>query len=76
MFCIISNQYPHRTTCGICHSLFQPAIGPELASIDTRELVCLGCGAESEPELVNLLKLARTAEQYAGDLAEAAGLAA
>lgn len=76
MFCILSNTYPHRTTCGVCHRLFQPSIGPELASIDTRELVCAECGGEAEPELVNLLKLARTAEAYAVDLVEAVGVAA
>lgn len=76
MFCIISNVYPHRTTCGVCHCLFQPAIGPELASIDTRELVCVSCAAEQEPELANLVRLARSAEAYACDLAEAVGVAA
>lgn len=76
MLCIISNTYPHRTTCGLCHCLFTPHVGPELASIDTRELVCMPCGVEHETELANLVRLGRTAETYALDLAEAAGLAA
>lgn len=76
MFCILSNTYPHRTTCALCRRLFTPRVGPELAALDTRELVCTPCAAEHEPELANLLQLARTAETYALDLAEAVGAAA
>ena len=76
MLCIISNTYEHRTTCGVCHLLFTPHLGPELASIDTKDLVCLGCGVEHEPELANLVRLGRLAETYALDLADAAGIAA
>lgn len=76
MLCILSNTDPRPLPCPLCRSLVYPAVGPQLASIVTQEPVCLECGAEHEPELANLLRLARTAEAYANDLAEAAGTGA
>jgi hypothetical protein len=74
MICILSNTDARPIPCPLCHCLVLPAVGPQLALLSTQEPVCMDCAAEHEPELANLLRLARSAETYANDLAAAAGL--
>ena len=62
---IARNTGTRRALCALCNKRRDFALGLELFSIDTLELVCWVCGQEYAPELVGLLSLGWSANSFA-----------
>lgn len=62
---IARNTGVRRAYCALCNKRRDFSLGLELFRFDTFELVCLLCGREHAPELVALMALGWTAQNYA-----------
>lgn len=62
---IARNTGVRKTYCSLCNKRRDFSLGLELFRFDTYELVCLLCGREHAPELVSLLALGWSAQNFA-----------
>ena len=51
-------------SCAVCGGLTHTQFGPDLFMEGSEQIVCLECGRDFVPQLVELLELAKVAKTY------------